>query len=309
VQEVLAAHQRAVDARIEEGLQEIRLAVSEAVGRAVEPPLPAEDVRPERAGSDDVVRGLIAHTEERFQALSLRLRRIEDVLRQVAKREGPDVEVQIEGMRRSITSIAATQQQELARLMEGQRRGTAQLQQDVRTFANALRKDHRASAEALAKHHRAAAEVVTREQRAAIEEMGIRIGRGIAAIAKQLRDDLAARQDALLERSLRGLASELRRQGGLRSEARREPREAIPPRPTSPPSRLTQTAEPMPEQTPVPDPAAPVIAEAETAAADPAANEPVTGHEPEPRPEPRRYLIERKRPTEPYQGGSEPDRT
>ena len=42
VQDVLASHQRAVDARIEEGLREIRLAVSEAVGRTVgEPPPPA----------------------------------------------------------------------------------------------------------------------------------------------------------------------------------------------------------------------------------------------------------------------------
>jgi hypothetical protein len=289
VHDVLAAHQRAVDARIEEGLREIRLAVSNAVGRAIDPPpMEVEAPRPEGPATDDVVRSLVSHTEERFQALSLRLRRIEDVLRQVAKREGPDVDVQIEGLRRSITSIAATQQQELARLIEAQRRGTAQLRRDVRSYAEALRRDHRSSAEALAKHQRATAEVVTSELRAAVEQMGARVGRGVAAIAKQLREDLAARQDALVERSLRGLAAELRRQGGLRSEARREPRDIAP----------TPTPAPQAETTPAPRP-------------DPAPAE----ARPEPNPEPRRYLIERKQqPVEepPVFGhgiGSEPGRT
>ena len=294
VQDVLAAHQRAVDARIEEGLREIRLAVSEAVGRPLEPP-PLLEETPQGPPPNDVLRGLVAHTEERFQALSLRLRRIEDVLRQVAKREGPDIEMHIDGVRRSIASIAATQQQEVARVIESQRQATAQLREDIRTLANGLRKDYRAGVEALAKHQRAAAEAVAKEQRAAVEQMGARIGRGIAAIASRLREDLSARQDALVERSLRGLATELRRHQSAPSPAAAPsgpgptPRPAAaPPRPPAAPAPR-QASQPEPARTPPPmptpakevrseeppstrvPPAAPVPQPPRTASAEPAA--------------------------------------
>ncbi|MDQ4006273.1 MAG: hypothetical protein M3135_08255, partial [Actinomycetota bacterium] len=284
VQDVLAAHQRTVDARIEEGLREIRLAVAEAVGRAIgEPAEPAGEEPPVRAPVDDIIRGLIAHTEERFQALSLRLRRIEDVLRSVAKREGPDMEQHLEALRRSITAVAATHQQEFARVLELNRQNAAKLAQQQRT-----------ATERLAKFQRAVAEILSKQQRTAIEELGERMGRGISAVAEQLKADLQARQDAMLEHYLRGLASELRRHRGQKAPSPAPEAAAAaspPPQPSplakpSPPS-LSEGVEPAPRPVRHPE-------EEQQIPAELPKDQEMPAELPKSRQEPRHYLIERK---------------
>ena len=293
VRDVLAAHQRAVDARIEEGLREIRFAVAEAVGRPDPEPELAEPAQVAQPPAEDVVRGLLAHTEERFQALSLRLRRIEDVLRSIGKREGPEVDQHLEALRRSISSIAATQQQEFARVTDFQRK-----------LAERVAITQRRVAEALVKQQRRTADALATQQRDAIADLGSRIGRGIAAIARQMQDDLQSRQDALLERYLRGLAGELRRH-----QERRMARPAPVPRPSppAPPEKPSVTKPPVTER----PTATPPVAAPDTGPAADATPKPIPPPGPRPsisaehthedraaehKQEPRHYLIERKGP-------------
>ncbi|MGH2685853.1 MAG: hypothetical protein ACRDJP_10355, partial [Actinomycetota bacterium] len=93
--------------------------------------------------------------------------------------------------------------------------------------------------------------------------------------AERLKQDLQARQDAMLERYLRGLASELRR-----SREERPTPPAAPP--ATPPVRAAEPIRPPAAAAPSPRP-------------EPAAVEPERGDSSRARQEPRQYLIERKR--------------
>ena len=162
MQDVLAAHQRAIEERLEAGLLRIEEAVAraarasaaEALARAATPPMTPDP--------GDVSRALMTHAEERFQALGIRLQRIEDALRAVATRAGRD---------RSGTPAAS----ELDRL-------EALLREFGRRQGEAMAK--------LAQAHHAAIERLAEHQREELEALGRRTGRGVIAVAKELRQAL-----------------------------------------------------------------------------------------------------------------------
>jgi hypothetical protein len=161
LQDVLAAHQRAIEERIEEGLRQMREIAAEVTLRAATEV--AEAARPPQ-GTDqtDLARGALAFADERFQAIRLRLERIEEALRRlaVARRAGPEKDRRAEAtasLAGSIGALAREQQAALARLAEAQQRALA----------------------GLADAHRAA-----------VEDLARRTGRGVVAVARVLQRDI-----------------------------------------------------------------------------------------------------------------------
>jgi hypothetical protein len=78
LKDVMKAYQQAVIDAVEARVAAASQAAAEAARRAVAEAL-AE--RPRGPGDEDLARGLVAHADERFQALSVRLQSIEDALR------------------------------------------------------------------------------------------------------------------------------------------------------------------------------------------------------------------------------------
>jgi hypothetical protein len=156
-QDVLSAYQRAIEERLEDGLLRIQEAVAQAARTAAaEAVSEAEATRaPPALGpdADDVSRDLLMHAEERFQALSIRLQRIEDALTALAARGGRD--------RPELDRLAALLRE------VGRRQGEAMAQ--------------------LARAHHAAIERLAEHQREVLEDLGRRTGRGVVAVARELR--------------------------------------------------------------------------------------------------------------------------
>jgi hypothetical protein len=150
LQDVLAAHQRAIEERIEEGLRQMREIAAEVTRQAATEV--AEAARPAQ-GPDlpDLAREVLAFADESFQAMRLRLERIEEALRRlaVAQRARPDTDRSAEAtasLAGAIGALAEEQQAALARLAEA--------------------------------------------QRAAVEDLARRTGRGVVAVARVLQADL-----------------------------------------------------------------------------------------------------------------------
>jgi hypothetical protein len=161
LQDVLAAHQRAIEERIEEGLRQMREIAAEVTRQAA---TEVAEAAPPAQGPDqtDLARGVLAFADERFQAMRLRLERIEEALRRlaVAQRARPDTNRSAEAtasLAGAIGALAEEQQAALARLAEAQRQALAGL------------------AEA---------------QRAAVEDLARRTGRGVVAVARVLQADI-----------------------------------------------------------------------------------------------------------------------
>jgi hypothetical protein len=135
-QEVLAAHQRALEERLEQGFRRIEEALAGG------PPMP---------DGADVAKGVLAYADERFQAMSVRLQRIEDALRQLAGalRSGTERETASDGA-------------------DGMAEAVTELGRQQRAFMEAM-----ASA-----------------QRAALEDLGRRTGEGVVAVANVLRQEI-----------------------------------------------------------------------------------------------------------------------
>jgi DNA-binding transcriptional MerR regulator len=157
VQDVLAAHQRAIEERLDEGLQRIRDAVTEATRTAA-----AETVSEgKRAPPDpsDVSRALLTHAEERFQALGLRLQHIEESLRALATGPQSDPAGEIARLEKLVRELGRHQGEAMARL---------------------------------AGAHRAAIVRLAQDQRTALDELGRRTGQGVVAVARAVQRDLEA---------------------------------------------------------------------------------------------------------------------
>ena len=184
-QDVLAAHQRAIEERLEDGLLRIQEAVAAAARTAAaEAVAEATVTAPPVAG--DVSRALLAHAEERFQAMGIRLQRIEETLQALASRargdrSGPELD-------------------RLAALLRevGRRQGEAMAK--------------------LARAHHAAIERLAEHQRDALEDIGRRTGRGVIAVARQLRRSLEEDLDEI-RTSIRSMHRTLAWEGMTRSRA------------------------------------------------------------------------------------------
>jgi hypothetical protein len=110
----------------------------------------------------DVSRALLAHAEERFQALGLRLQRVEEILRALAARaQGERTDAQVTAEIQRLGSLI----REL-----GRRQGKA--------LSN------------LARAHHAAIQRLAEHQREALEDLGRRTGQGVVAVARAVQRDL-----------------------------------------------------------------------------------------------------------------------
>ena len=158
VQDVLSSHQRALEERLEDGLLRIQEMVAQAArtaaAQAVSEAAATTATAPSALGpdADDVSRALLMHAEERFQALGIRLQRIEDALTALARPEQDRPELD-----------------RLAALLHevGRRQGQAMAQ--------------------LARAHHAAIERLAEHQREVLQDLGRRTGRGVVAVAQELR--------------------------------------------------------------------------------------------------------------------------
>lgn len=184
VQEVLAAHQRAIEERLDDGLQRIREAVTEAASTAA-----AEAVAgaiPKGQDPRDVIRALLTHAEERFQALELRLQHIEEGLRALVARP---------------------------------RDADSHLAEDIDRLDRLVREVGRLQGEAMARlagAHRAALGRLAEDHRTALEDLGRRTGQGVVAVARTVQRDLEAELEDV-RTSIRSMHRTLAWEGMARS--------------------------------------------------------------------------------------------
>lgn len=152
IQDILAAHARALDVRLEEGMRDIRLAMDAAIRRtsiheapplaappAMTPvPVPAPPPAPS-APREDVARGLAQQTEERFQALGLRLQRIEDAVTGMGRGSaGGEIEAKLEALADGMGRFAEAEERLLDRFLEAQREGLDELTRRVGAGVSAV---------------------------------------------------------------------------------------------------------------------------------------------------------------------------
>ena len=156
IQDILAAHARALDVRLEEGMREIRLAMDAAIRRTgiheapVAPPPQASPPQTQYAAPhavpppsplrEDIARGLAAQTDERFQALAMRLQKIEDALRTVALGGAGSAELdsKLDALADGMSRVAETEEHLLDRFIEAQREGLEDLTRRVGTGVAAV---------------------------------------------------------------------------------------------------------------------------------------------------------------------------
>ncbi|MGH2711824.1 MAG: hypothetical protein ACRDH9_11560 [Actinomycetota bacterium] len=141
IQDILAAHARALDVRLDEGMREMRLAMEAAIRRSdirevpeaapapppqaqAPPPMPVAPPAPAPAPaplSPDVAKGLAQQTDERFQALAMRLQRIEDAVRSVAPGETAGLAGKIDALTDGIDRMSDTEGDLYERFVDAQR--------------------------------------------------------------------------------------------------------------------------------------------------------------------------------------------
>ena len=153
IQDILAAHARALDVRLEEGMRDIRLAMDAAIRRTniheappmAQPPImtpapaPAPAPQVPAAPREDVARGLAQQTEERFQALGLRLQRIEDALRGMSGgTAGGAIEAKLDALADGMGQFAEAEERLLDRFLEAQREGLDDLTRRVGAGVSAV---------------------------------------------------------------------------------------------------------------------------------------------------------------------------
>jgi hypothetical protein len=221
LQDVLEAHQRAVEARIEAGLKELHRAAAEALRTVV-----TEAARSQRpaasGGASETLRGAVAHAEERFQAITVRLQRMEGALRQMARAQresvaSPDPQIaqgiaRVERLARAVADMGTEQRHALQKLATAQAQGLARLRA---------------------------------EQRILIREMLRRTGLGVVAVARRLREEIAQEIRAAVEDIPEGEAEwgpDEKSQDPVNGNGDPEPPEEEPP----PAARLDPWADPKP---------------------------------------------------------------
>lgn len=152
IQDILAAHARALDVRLEEGMRDIRLAMDAAIRRSsiheappvVQPPvmtpapLPVQQTPPAAAPREDVARGLAQQTDERFQALGMRLQRIEDALRTVGGGMNAELEGKLDAVADGMSRFADAEDHLLDRFLDAQRQGLEDLTRRVGAGVSAV---------------------------------------------------------------------------------------------------------------------------------------------------------------------------
>jgi len=155
IQDILAAHARALDVRLEEGMRDIRLAMDAAIRRSsiheaspvvqqpqvmTPAPLPVQQTPPATpaAPREDVARGLAQQTDERFQALGMRLQHIEDALRTVGGGMNAELEGKLDAVADGMSRFADAEEHLLDRFLDAQRQGLEDLTRRVGAGVSAV---------------------------------------------------------------------------------------------------------------------------------------------------------------------------
>lgn len=147
LQEVLKAYQRAVIEVLEQRIEEASRASADAARQAV-----AEALADRPRGLDDgeVVEGVVAYADERFQALSVRLEGIEEALRNLAgerpappagRPEDDRIERQLDSIARAVAGLAAEYQDQADQLGRKTGQGMVAVAQVIRDDLEAIRRD------------------------------------------------------------------------------------------------------------------------------------------------------------------------
>lgn len=152
----------------------------------------------------EISKALLAHTEERFRALGLRLQRIEEVLRALAARPqgeriGPGPTGEMERLGTLVRELGRQQAEAMARL---------------------------------ARAHRAAIGRLAQDQRENIQDLGRRTGQGVVAVARALQDDLETELEDV-RTSIRSMHRTLAWEGMSRVRAEPDPPQAAGRAPTA----------------------------------------------------------------------------
>jgi hypothetical protein len=147
LQEVLKAYQKAVIEVLEGRIEEASKASADAARQAV-----AEALAEYPRGLDDgeVAKGVVAYADERFQALSVRLERIEEALRRLAgerpatppgEPEDEGIERQLDRIAQAVTGLAADHQQLGDQLGRRTGQGVVAVAQVIREDLEAIKRD------------------------------------------------------------------------------------------------------------------------------------------------------------------------
>jgi hypothetical protein len=219
IQDVLEAHHRALESRLDAGLKDLQRAAGEAL-RSV-----AEEAARARAGTTtsggDALRGAVAHAEERFQAITIRLQRLEGAIRQMARAQRETTPVTDPGLAQALSRV------------EMLVRAVAEIGAEQR---DALEKLATVQAQELAR--------LRTEQRTLIRDLQRRTGLGVVAVARRLRQEIADEIQAAIEEPEEELDEELE-EAQVTGNDDPEPPEEQPPA-----ARLDPWADPKPARSP-----------------------------------------------------------
>jgi uncharacterized phage infection (PIP) family protein YhgE len=152
-----------VDSRIEQGLREIGAALTETLRTAASDVARAtkSEENPDAQDAAEPIRALATQIDERLQAIAVRIDRLEDAIRTVASRAAArdGSTKRLDEIAQGLTRLATQQQRGLARLAQFQQQGMARL---------------------------------AIQQREDLQQFAHRTGKGIVAVSRKVRDDLAA---------------------------------------------------------------------------------------------------------------------
>jgi chromosome segregation ATPase len=144
LQEVLKAYQRAVVEVLEQRIEEASRASADAARQAVAEAL-AE--RPQGLDEGEVANGVVAYADERFQALSIRLERIEEALRGLAGERPPgepedaEIERRLDSIAQAVSGLGADRQQLGDQLGRKTGRAVVAVAQVIRDDLEAIKRD------------------------------------------------------------------------------------------------------------------------------------------------------------------------
>jgi tetrahydromethanopterin S-methyltransferase subunit G len=144
LQEVLKAYQQAVVEVLEQRIEEASRASADAARQAVAEAL-AE--RPRGLDEGEVAKGIVAYADERFQALSVRLERIEEALRRLAGERTPgdpeeaEIERRLDSVAQAVAGLAADHQQMGDQLGRKTGQGVVAVAQVIREDLEAIKRD------------------------------------------------------------------------------------------------------------------------------------------------------------------------
>jgi hypothetical protein len=156
-----ARTQSTVDTRIEQGLREIGAALTETLRAAAADVARASTKEETSTDAAEPLRAMAAQIDERLQAIAVRMNRLEDAIRAVASRAAArdGATKRLDEIAQGLTRLAAQHHRGITRLAQFQQQGMARL---------------------------------ATQHRADLRDFARLTGKGVVAVSRKVRDDLAA---------------------------------------------------------------------------------------------------------------------